>query len=91
MRVVWQPRAARHLEKIRDYIRKYTPTAAAAMAGQLVKAVRTISVHPQIGKAGRLPHTRELAVAGTPYIIVYNVQDAAVVVLAVLHGAQVVW
>jgi toxin ParE1/3/4 len=90
VRIVWQPRAARHLEKIRDYIRQYNPGAAAAMAEQIVKSVRAISAHPQIGKAGRHPHTRELAVAGTPYIIVYRVQDVAVVVLSVLHGAQVI-
>ena len=90
MRIVWQPRAARHLEKIRDYIRQYNPEAAASTAGQIVKSVITISTHPQIGKVGRHPHTRELVVAGTSYIIVYRVRDVAVVVLAALHGAQVV-
>ena len=88
MRVVWQPRAARHLGKIRGYIRQYNPGAAAATADRILKSVRAISAHPSIGKAGRHPHTRELAVAGTPYIIVYRVRDVAVVVLAVLHGAQ---
>jgi len=88
--LVWQPRAQRHLKKIREYIRQYNPLAAVAMAEQIVKSVGTISSFPQIGKAGRYPDTRELAVAGTPYIIVYRVRDGVVVVLAVLHGAQVV-
>ena len=90
MSLVWQPRAKRHLEKIRGYIQQYNPVAATAMADQIVKSVGTISSFPQIGKAGRYPDTRELAVAGTPYIIVYRVRDGGVVVLAVLHGAQVV-
>ena len=64
--------------------------AAAAMAEQIVKSIGAISSFPQIGKSGRYPDTRELAVAGTPYIIVYRVRDGGVVVLAVLHGAQVV-
>lgn len=88
MRVVWQPRAARHLEKIRDYIRQFNPDAAAATAEHIMKTVRLISEHPNIGKAGRHPHTRESSVAGTPYIVVYRVRDIAVVILAVMHGAQ---
>jgi toxin ParE1/3/4 len=88
--IVWQPRAKRHLDKIRVYIQQYNPGVAAAMAEQIVKSVGAISSFPQIGKAGRYPDTRELAVAGTPYIIVYRVKDDVVVVLAVLHGAQVV-
>lgn len=90
MSLVWQPRAKRHLEKIREYILQYNPMAAAGMAEQIVKSVGAIASFPQIGKAGRYPDTRELAVAGTPYIIVYRVRDGGVVVLAVLHGAQVV-
>ncbi len=90
MSLVWQPRAGRHLAKIREYIRQFNPRAAAAMAEQIVKSVGAISEFPQIGKAGRYPDTRELAVAGTPYIIVYRVKDSVVVVLAVLHGAQIV-
>jgi|CXWL01.1.fsa_nt_gi toxin ParE1/3/4 len=88
--MVWQPRAKRHLEKIREYIQQYNPLAAAAMAEQIIKSAGAISSFPQIGKAGRYPDTRELAVPGTPYIIVYRVKDGVVVVLAVLHGAQVV-
>jgi addiction module RelE/StbE family toxin len=90
VRVVWQPRAARHLEAIRDYLRQYNPGAVAATAAKIVKSMRAISAHPQIGKAGRHPHTRELAVAGTPYIVVYRVRDVAVIILAVLHGAQAI-
>ena len=60
------------------------------MAEQIVKSVGTISSFPQIGKAGRYPDTRESAAAGTPYIIVYRVKDDVIVLLAVLHGAQVV-
>ena len=90
MNIVWQQQAKRHLEKIRAYIRQYIPRAPAAMAEQLVKSVGALASFPQIGKAGRHPDARELAVAGTPYILVYRVKDGAVVVLAVLHGAQVV-
>ncbi|MDE2510109.1 MAG: type II toxin-antitoxin system RelE/ParE family toxin [Elusimicrobia bacterium] len=90
MNMVWQPRAKRHLGKIREYIKRFNPTVAAAMAERIVTSAGAISSCPQIGKAGRVPDTRELAVAGTPYIIVYRVRDGVIVVLSVLHGAQVV-
>jgi len=37
---------------------------------------------------GRVAGTRELVVVGTPYIVVYRIEPAAVVILRVLHGAQ---
>jgi toxin ParE1/3/4 len=35
-----------------------------------------------------VPGTRELVVTGTPFIVVYRVEAATVVILRVLHGAQ---
>lgn len=32
--------------------------------------------------------TRELVVLGTPYVVVYRIEAAAVVILRILHGAQ---
>ena len=46
--------------------------------------------HPQIGRAGREGRTREFPVPGTTYLLVYLVRDAALIVAAVLHGAQII-
>ena len=89
MNIVWQRRAKHHVETIREYIRQFNPTAAVGMAEQIVKSVGTLASFPQIGKAGRVQDTRELAVAGTPYIIVYRVRDEVVIILAIFHGAQI--
>jgi long-chain acyl-CoA synthetase len=37
---------------------------------------------------GRVPVTRELVVANTPFIAAYAIQKARIVILAVYHGAQ---
>jgi toxin ParE1/3/4 len=43
---------------------------------------------PHIGKPGRVPGTRELIIAGTPYIIPYQVSGDQLQILRVYHGAR---
>jgi hypothetical protein len=40
------------------------------------------------GRAGREANTRELAVAPSPYVIVYKVADQTVFIARIVHGAQ---
>lgn len=88
--IVWSRRAAKNMTAIRRYIEQFSPEAAKGIAKRILQSVRTISEHPEIGRAGRDGRTRELAVSGTPYIVVYMVQDATLEIVAVLHGAQVI-
>jgi toxin ParE1/3/4 len=41
-----------------------------------------------MGREGRLRDSRELVVAGTPYVVMYRVNETQVEVMRVLHGAQ---
>lgn len=86
--VAWSARAVAHLGAIRGYIRKFNPSAAESTARRILESVRAIAEHPQIGRTGRDGRTRESAVPGTPYIVVYTVRDV-VEIAAVLHGAQI--
>jgi toxin ParE1/3/4 len=43
---------------------------------------------PYSGRVGRVPGTREIVVASTPYVIAYRIVEKTIHVLAVLHGAQ---
>ena len=90
MPVVWSRRAGRHMSSIRRYIQQFNPEAAKSTAKRILESVRAVSEHPQIGRAGRSGWTREFPVQGTPYLIVYMVQDATLEIVAVLHGAQVI-
>lgn len=88
--VVWSRRATRNLAAIRRYIERFNPDAAESTAKRILGAVRTLAEHPFIGRAGRDARTREFPVSGTPYILVYLIQDATLEIVAVLHGAQIV-
>jgi len=88
MRVVWQKIAIDHLENIMDYIGRENVTAALTIHDLIEKRVAQLATHPHLGRAGRVEFTRELVIAGTPFIVIYQIVPARVQILAVLHGAM---
>jgi toxin ParE1/3/4 len=54
----------------------------------LSERLRALAAQPLLGRKGRLASTRELVLAGTPYIAVYRVEGGSIIVVRVLHGAQ---
>ena len=88
MRVKWTQRALRALDGIAEYIQRDRPRAARLMVGRVREGVWRLGSFPSIGRAGRVPGTRELVVDGTPFIIAYRVRDDAIEILAVLHTSR---
>jgi addiction module RelE/StbE family toxin len=86
--VRWLRAALRDLDAQATFIAEDNPRAASAMVGRVRGAVERLSDHPELGRVGRVPGTRELVVPGTPYVIPYRVKGGAVEVLRVFHGAQ---
>jgi len=56
----------------------------------LRKRLQILAEHPLAGRAGRVDGTRELPLAGLPYIAIYLVSHEAetVDIVRILHGAQ---
>ena len=88
MRIVWSRLAVRHLTNVRDYIAQDSPESAAEIAKKLLEAVELLVELPNLGRQGRIAGTRELVVAGTPYIIPYRIHRNRVELIAVFHGRQ---
>jgi toxin ParE1/3/4 len=76
------------LRLIRRFIAADHPGAAAQAAKRILDTVAYLRDHPGIGRAGRIPGTRELVVPGLPYIVPYRVKSTAIQILGVLHVAQ---
>jgi plasmid stabilization system protein ParE len=57
------------------------------MITRLVTALERLTHFPHLGRPGR-EDSRELAVAGTNFIVVYRIQGEEVRIATVLHGAQ---
>ena len=88
MTVIWSEDAVRDLLALRRYISADSPTAAESLARDILAAVELLSEFPGMGRAGRKPHTRELIIPGTPYIVPYMVTENRVEIIAVTHGAR---
>lgn len=88
MRLEWHRLAVEDRENIYHYIEADNPRAAAAIDARFGSSVLRLRDFPNGGRPGRVESTRELVVAGTPYIISYRVVDDRVILLRVLHGAQ---
>lgn len=88
MQVAFAAAAKRDLEAIVDYIAQDNPAAAVKVFDAVSTVATRLADFPEMGHTGRLPDTRELVVAGLPYVIVYHVARDAVTIIAVFHGAR---
>jgi toxin ParE1/3/4 len=89
MSVVWSPEAIQDLISLRAYIAEDDPAGAARVALRIVHVVEELLPdNPHTGRPGRVPGTRELAIARTPYIVPYRVRRNTLEVLRVYHGAR---
>ena len=88
MRVVFTRPALFDLKTIGDHIARDDRAAAKRMVARVVEAAQLLAGQPGLGRRGRVEDTRELVVAGTPYIAPYRVRSDRVEVLRVFHGAR---
>jgi len=84
----WTRTALKNLDDEATFIARDNPRAAAGLVTRILEAVDALAAHPAMGRAGRVPGTRELVVPGTPYIVPYRVRRGAVEVLRVFHAAR---
>lgn len=89
MTIRWTVPAADDLGRICDYTEARFGTAQAHRAPTAVyEAADALSVMPFRGRVGRKSGTRELIVAGLPFVIVYRVGQQTVEIVRILHGSQ---
>lgn len=88
MRVRWLNRALLDLDAAEAYIAQDDPQAAATVVLRIIRAVSLLKEQPGLGRAGRVPGTKELLVPNTPYIVPYRVKDEVVQILRVYHSAR---
>ena len=89
MTPVWSPEAIEDLASLRAYIEQDDPGAAQRVALHILRNIETLlSQHPDMGRPGRVPGTRELVIPRTPFIVPYRVHGDTIQVLRVLHGAR---
>ena len=88
MRIRWTEGADNNLDQLFEYIALDNPLAAVATVHKIINAAQMLADYPTIGIRGRERGTRELVVAGLPFIIIYAVRRDDLVVIRVLHAAM---
>ena len=87
MQLFWTDNAFAQRLAIFDYIASNNADAAIVMDRLFLSASQQLKLFPRLGKPGRIEGTRELVVRA-PYILVYEIIDDAIHILAVHHGSQ---
>jgi toxin ParE1/3/4 len=88
MRIVVSPQARADLRDIFLYIAADNPAAARSLLKRIRTCIAGLADAPHLGRPGRVPGTRERIIAGTPYIIPYQVRADQLQILRVYHGAR---
>jgi toxin ParE1/3/4 len=87
--IEWTEQAVRQLDQAHDFIAlPNSEEVAGRVTLQIVAAVQQLASFPMSGRAGRVPGTRELVIANTPFVAAYAIKKSRVVILALYHGAQ---
>jgi len=88
MTIQWAKNATRQLAAAHAYVATDNARAADRLLSRISDAVKQLSLHPRLGRQGRVKNTRELIIVGTPYIVAYRIAGETIQVLAVLHGSR---
>lgn len=90
MRVIFREVAYDDLDRIHAWIAKERPRSADAVIGRILESAERLGRFPFMGHKGRVAGAYEWSIPGLPYVLVYQINEKAevVIVTAVFHGAQ---
>ncbi len=88
MTVEWTPLATAHLRSVFEYIARDNSAAAERVLAQVFAGVERLERFPNMGRSGRLEGSRELVMAGTPFVVPHRINRNRVEILAVFHASR---
>lgn len=87
MRVIWTPEAEHDRAEVWNHISNDNPHAAARMDKLFSEAAARLAEHPNLGRPGTIPETREL-IPHENYRLVYEIERETVWILALVHTSM---
>lgn len=89
MRLRLTERALRDLQGIEAVIEERNPAVLGNVMARITLAINRLALFPNLGRPlKKRPNTRQIAIAGLPFVIVYRFSDETVDVLTVFHTSQ---
>jgi toxin ParE1/3/4 len=87
-KVRWTLVALYDLDDARAYIAKERPSSAQDLIRHVERALEALIHYPLMGRAGRVPDTRELSIGHSPFLLAYRVRDNRLEILGFMHAAR---
>jgi toxin ParE1/3/4 len=88
MKLVLSERFRNELRRDYLFIRERNPQAAVSVRDRIMSSIRHLKRFPQSGRSWRIPGKWELVVPGLPYIVIYEIESDAVVILSLFHTSR---
>jgi toxin ParE1/3/4 len=88
VKIRWTAVAAEDLKSAHEYVSEQSPARADELIERILAAIDVLERYPQMGRPGRVTRTRELVIAGTPFIVVFRLHRDQVQILSILHAAR---
>ncbi len=86
--VFWLPKARDQRARQLDYLLKLNRDVGIAMGNSIGATVAQLAIDPDLSRVGRIAGARELPVPDTPFILVYRIEEDAVIILRLLHNRR---
>lgn len=86
MIIRWLSLAEKDLDALFAYLARDSLAVAEKEVARVLEEVARLQRYPALGRAGRVPDTRELVIP--PYIVAYRVRGDMVQILRILHSAR---
>ena len=83
--VYWLPKANDSRARQLGYLAKRNPKLAIAVGDAIMAAVAKLAGDPDLSRVGRIAGAREYRIPDTPFLLVYRIEQEAVVILRLLH------
>jgi len=87
-KIKWLKFARDDLYSVEQYISRQNPSAAVKQVLKVIACLELLRENPALGRPGRIPGTRELIVADTPFIVPYRKKGNSIEILRVFHHAR---
>lgn len=84
----WSSRARRELIAVLARLSEDDVERAATMYARIERATAHLRHHPAMGRSGRIPGTRELVIARTPFVAIYVVERGVARIVSLHHLSQ---
>lgn len=85
MPIFWLPKAHDQRNRQLEFFLRHNPPLGIKIGDAVEETVAQLAVNPDLSRVGRIAGARELAVPDTPFVLVYRIEQDAVVILRLLH------